>query len=101
GLLNKYLAVTQRRLRAVIARYVIPRPHTQTGENAVRSDLAERPGVEYGWWKSSQRTRYGRSGERCRRIWRCGWRSRRRSGSLLRRRGGSWRLRQQNRFLGI
>src|ERR1019366_10750579 len=73
GLLNKDLPVTQGRLRIVIARYVIPRPHAQTVENAVPGDLAERSGVEDGWGESRQRTGYGRRRER-RRSWRRGWR---------------------------
>ena len=95
GLLNEYLPVAQGRLRVVIARHVIPRPHAQTVENAVHGDLAERSGVEDGWGKSRQRTCYGWRGERCR-GWRRGWgrclsRGRFRRGGIVRRRQPSAR----------
>ena len=78
GLLKEHLPVTQSRLSGVITRDVIALPQAHAAENAVHSDFAERSGVEDGWGEFLQRTRYGRSGERCRR-----WRRGRRRGRIL------------------
>src|SRR5262249_5451024 len=66
GLLNKYLPVTQSRLRGGITWDVVPLPHAKATENAVRSDIAQdRSGLENDWRECLQRTNYDRSRKCC------------------------------------